>query len=149
MLKFAHIVVAAVVLTGAVSAQQKPNFSGRWAVVSPPKGVGEIQVVAQDETTLSFYFLSAGANHRTVYQLDGVERRLGIPGQASITTMVKAGWEGNRIVVSTNDSYPTGAKIQSKDVWSIDAQGRLVIDHTESDQNGHSETKQMTLVKKS
>lgn len=151
MVKFAHVVIAAVVLLAGASAQQKPNFSGRWGVVSPKEGAGQVQVVTQDEKTLSSYYVSKGPDHKMVYQLDGIERRQAIPSQGtSITILVRAAWDGDRIVITTNTSYPNGMKTQIKETWSLDAQRRLVIDSIETGPNGTpGEIRKIILVKQS
>ena len=121
----------------AQSAQKKPSFSGRWTSVSPKDSAGQVQVVTQDEKTLAIEELSKGGSRKMTYQLDGVERRLAIPGRgADISMLAKASWDGDHIVITTNTSYPNGMKTQAKEVWSIDAEGRLVIDYAESGPTG-------------
>jgi len=54
-----RIAIAVALLPAAASAeqtpiaQQKPNFSGRWAAVSPAKAAGQEQIVKHDDKTLS------------------------------------------------------------------------------------------------
>lgn len=149
---FARILAAAVVLTVGASAQapQKPNFSGRWAIVSPPEGAGQEQIVVQDEKTLSAEHASEGGGHKMVYQLDGVERRQAISSQRTdITIMARAVWDGDRIVITSNTSYPNGMKTQSKEIWSMDPQGRLVIDYSETGPTGPGPSMKVVHVKKS
>jgi hypothetical protein len=84
-----------------------------------------------------------------IYQLDGVERRQALPsGGAEITILATAAWEGDRIVIITNTTYPNGMKTQAKEVWSQDAQGRLVIDYTETGPTGPGPSMQVIHVKK-
>lgn len=132
-MRVTRLAVAALILvSGAVAAQPKPNFSGRWAVVSPKTDAGQEQVVIADDKSLTTQ--RPDGSRKMVYQLDGVERRLALPPSASrtVTIMAAAKWDGSRIVITTNSSYENGMRTQGKEVWSIDAQSRLVIDYTET-----------------
>jgi hypothetical protein len=131
-------------LCGAsLGARQKPNFSGRWVMVSPEKGAK--QVVAVDEKTMTVQ--RPDGTKKTVYQLDGVERRMALPS-ASITLMAAAKWDGNHILITRNTSYPNNMRTVSKDVWSIDGQGRLVIDSTETGNSGAPQVAKLIFTKK-
>ena len=142
--------VAISVLTVSVLAQPKPTFSGRWVITSPADSAGQEQIVTQDAKTLTVEHGSEGGGHKMSYQLDGVERRMAVPGRAGaeITMLAKASWNGNTIVVLTNISYPNGMKTQSKDVWSIDGKGQLVIDSIETGPTGPGPVLKMIHVKK-
>jgi hypothetical protein len=148
MRTFARVVTTAALLVTAAGAQQKPNFSGRWVITSPPEGAGREQQVTQDEKSLSVEFAASGSR-KTIYQLDGVERQQAVPMRGGDVTMqAKAAWDGDRIVITTNTSYPNGMKTQSKEVWSLDAQGRLVIDYTEVGPTGPGPSMKVVYVKK-
>jgi hypothetical protein len=150
MKTFARVVAAALVLTAAAVAQQKPNFSGRWMITSPPEGAGREQVVAQDEKTLTVEQALSSGPRKTTYQLDGVERQQALPMRGQeITIRSKAVWDGERIVITSNYSYPNGMKEQRKETWSLDAQGRLVIDYTEIGPTGPGPGMKVVYVKKS
>jgi hypothetical protein len=141
---------AAVVLTAAAGAQQKPDFSGRWVITSPPEGAGREQVVTQDEKSLTVEQAASSGSRKTIYQLDGVERQQAVPMRGQdIVILSKAAWDGDRIVISSTTSYPNGMKTQSKETWSFDAQGRLVIDYTEIGPTGPAPAMKVTFVKKS
>lgn len=170
MRTFAQVVAAFVVLTVAVGAQQKPqtspkptsspkptaspksrpNFSGRWTVVSPKDHEGQVEIVTQDAKTLTTEPATDGDDHKhkMTYQLDGVERRFTIPGHPDYTWLAAAQWEGNHIVITSKMSYPNGMKTQSIETWSIDEKGQRVIDFTESVATGGGETKKYVYVKK-
>jgi hypothetical protein len=149
----ARIVAAVVVLTVAVGAQPKPkprpDFSGRWTVVNS-KDDGQVEIVTQppDGKTLTTEHASEGGGHKMTYQLDGVERRLAIPGRTDITMLATAAWDGDHIVISTKISYPNGMKTQSKEVWSIDEKGQRVVDYTENGPTGPGPTQKVVYVKK-
>ena len=40
-------------------------------------------------------------------------------------------WDENRLVVNINTTYSAGNKVQVKQVWSLDASGRLNIELTD------------------
>jgi hypothetical protein len=145
MRTLARLLTAAIVLTAVASAQQKPaqkpqpkpNFSGRWVIVSPEKGAGQEQIITQDAKTLTTEHASEGGGHKIVYQLDGIEHRNAIPSHgAEIVMMSTAAWDGDRIVITIRTDYPNGMKTTAREVWSLDAQGRLVVDATESGPTG-------------
>lgn len=149
--RVALAVAAVIALSAATLAQQKdkPNFSGRWVVVSPEKGAGQEQIVKHDQKSLSTQHTSEGGGHRMIYQLDGIERRNAIPSHGSeITMLSKAVWDADRIVITTNTSYPNGMKTQSKEIWSLDPKGRLVIDFTETGPTGPGPVMKVIYVKK-
>lgn len=149
MRTFARILVVSLLLTVGASAQQKPDFSGRWVVVSPAAGVGQEQIVAQDDKTLSVEQVSATGRRKMIYQLDGLERRQAIPSRGTeIIVLSKAMWDGDRIVITTNTAYPNGMKTQAKDVWSLDVQGRLVIDSGETGPTGPGPGFKVIFVRK-
>jgi hypothetical protein len=119
----------------SLRAQQKPDFTGRWVIVSPPEGKGQEQVVTLVGTSLTK--ARPDGTRKTAYQLDGVERRMPLPSGGTrmagdITITAAAKWDGDRIVITTITNYSGGMRTEGKDVWSIDAQGRLVIDYTET-----------------
>lgn len=114
-------------------ARQTPNFSGRWVMVSPPDGAGEEQTVTQDATTLSTAHAAEGPDHHAVYKLDGTESRnvMGSHG-SEIVTPSRASWSGPQLTITSATTYPDGRKADQKEVWSLDPQGRLVIDLTQT-----------------
>jgi hypothetical protein len=133
----ARVVVAALALTIGVGAQQKPNFSGRWVVVTPKEGAGQEQIVTHTDKTLTTQHASEGPAHKLTYQLDGVERRLALPSHGSeIVILAKASWDADRVVIIRNATYPNGMKTQSRDVWSLNAQGQLIVDSSETGPGG-------------
>ena len=149
--KLAAVAVCALMPVAVLAAgqPQRPNFSGRWAIVEPAKGAGMEQVIKHDDKTLSKTPMSERGGPPATYQLDGIERRSVIPmsGQ-EIVVLTKAAWEANTVVVVTTESYPTGQKLTVKEVWSMDAQGRLVIDVTETAERQPPQSLKVILQKK-
>ena len=117
----------------ATRAQEKPNFTGQWVLVSPAEAAGQEQTVTHDAATLTTGHASTGDGHRAVYKLDGTESRNVVVSHGSdIVTLSKASWTGNQLTMTSDTTYPDGRKRQAKQVWSLDGEGRLVIDFTES-----------------
>jgi hypothetical protein len=115
------------------SAQEKPNFAGRWVVTSPAGDAGQEQTVTQTAATLTTGHASEGHGHRAVYKLDGTESRNALVSHGQeIVTLSRASWTGDRLTITGDTTYPDGRKWQTKAVWSLDGEGRLVIDFTES-----------------
>ena len=113
-------------------AQPKPDFSGRWVLVSPAQGAGHEQVVKQTAATLSVGHEAKSGGHEAVYKLDGTESRNVLKSHGSeIVTMSKAEWEGERLVISSTTTYPAGRRLDQRQFWSMDSDKRLVIEVTE------------------
>lgn len=130
----AIIAAFALCLAGTVaSAQEKPNFSGRWVVASPAPDAGQEQTVTQTAATLTTGHASEGNGHRMVYKLDGTENRNALVSHgAEIVSLSKAAWSGNQLTITTGTTYPDGRKRHTAQTWSLDGEGRLVVDFTES-----------------
>jgi hypothetical protein len=144
------ILAAGVVLALAVVgvAQERPDFSGRWVVVGTGQGAGRVQIVTHDAKTLVTEYPDNPAR-RTVVQLDGNEHRGTIASRVGeIVTMTRAVWEERRLVIAIGTNYPNGMKTSAREVWSIDAEGRLVIDYTEAGPRGEAGPKTQIVMKK-
>jgi hypothetical protein len=126
------LIAACVAFASVVAfAQAKPNFSGTWVTVSPADVAGQEQEVRHTPTMLSTGHASEGGGHHATYKLDGSESRNELTTHGEqIVTISKAVWEGNKLIVTNATSYPGSPKTESKSVWSIDPEGRLVIEHT-------------------
>ncbi len=147
-LSFAFLAVVALGVV-AIAAQQKPNFSGRWVVVSPADAAGQEQVVTHDATTLTTGHASEGGGHGASYKLDGTESRNVLTSHGEpIVTLSKATWSGAQLTITSNTTYPDGRKRESKEVWSLDAEGRLVIEVNLTVSGQQPMTLKMVSVKK-
>ena len=127
--------VACLVLLGAASlaAQQKPNFTGTWIGVSPAEAVGQEQEVRHTATTLSTGHASEGGGHHATYKLDGSQSRNELTSHGEqIVSLSKAMWDGDKVVITSATAYPDGRKLESKQTWSMNSSGQLVIEFTET-----------------
>jgi hypothetical protein len=128
-----------VLLGAALAAQQKPNFSGQWV---PVDREGRRQVVEHTATSLTIGDASARGGQRFVYKLDGSETRNVTPTHAGdIVTVSKAWWSGDALTLASATTYPTGRKRDDRQVWSLDKDGRLVVEHTQTTPAGLKTTK--------
>ena len=147
------ILVACALVAGAgviARDQQRPNFSGRWAIVIPEKGAGQEQVIKHDEKTLTKTPVSQRGGPPATYQIDGLEhRRVMAMRDEQIVIVTKAAWEGNTLVIVTNESYPTGQKLTIREVWSLDDQGRLVIESSETAERQPPRVMKIVMQRKS
>ena len=118
--------------SAGVLAQEKPNFSGRWVSVPPSSGE---QLVTHDlkANTLTLQHGSEGDGHKLVHKLDGTEHRNVLASHGSeIVILSKAQWTGNQLTITSAVTYPDGRRMDSMQIWSIDASGQLVVDGTET-----------------
>jgi hypothetical protein len=106
-----------------VLAQEKPNFAGAW---TPVEGVNPpVDLVVTQTATLLKAKAGDDPEHAAQYHLDGQESR-----QSGGNVRTRTQWEGNRLLVT--HEFMAGSTIVNtqKQVWSLDAQGRLVIETT-------------------
>jgi hypothetical protein len=131
MLKASGAVAAALVLAAAVlPAQTKPNFTGTWIITAPAEAAGQEQEVRHTATTLSTGHASEGGGHHSSYKLDGSESRNELTSHgAPLVTISKASWDGDKVVITSATTYPDGRKLESKETWSLNPSGQLVIEH--------------------
>jgi hypothetical protein len=153
--KLATIAAGCVLITMVVmpaasaTAQARPNFSGRWVIVQPQKGAGQEQVIKHDDKVLTKTPLGDRGGPPATYQIDGTEHRTVLPMRGEqIVSVTKATWEGNTLVVTILENYPNGMKLNVREVWSLDAQGRLVIEATESAEGQKAQVMKIVLQKK-
>lgn len=154
--RFAAAIAAVCVLiplagapAASTQAQQHPNFSGRWVIVQPEKGAGFEQIIKHDDKMLSKTPVGDRGGPPATYQIDGIEHRtvMSMRGE-QIVSVTKAAWEGNTLVVTIVEDYPNGMKLNVKEIYSLDAQGRLVVDQIESAPGQKPNVMKIVLQKK-
>ena len=122
-------------LTISLTAQQKPDFSGRWVAIAPADAAGSEQRVTHDAdaNTLTLEHDSEGHGHKLVHKLDGTESRNTLSSHGSeIVIRSRAQWAGNQVTITSVATYPDGKRRETKEIWSLDSGGQLVIDFTET-----------------
>jgi hypothetical protein len=124
-------VVAFVAALSAVSAQKRPDFSGRWIVVAPADSAGTEIVVKQTDALLTQAHDSEGGGHRLEYRLDGSEHKTTMASHGmDLVTLSRAVWQGDRLSITETTTYSPDRKLDQTMIWSIDEKGQLIIDLT-------------------
>jgi hypothetical protein len=155
--------------TVGVAAQDKPDFSGRWVLASPRQSEADVplalsvrqmlvRTTVRGEPMQPFFRditierqFETGA--RSENHLIGVQggtvsglRADGIP--AGPTNHHAVEWEGNTLVFEsgsyTGQRPETGTWAERREIWSLDADGRLRVAIITSSSNDGS--KDMTLM---
>jgi hypothetical protein len=104
-------------------------------VVSPASDAGSEQLVTHDlkANTLTLQHDSEGNGQKLVHPLDGTQHRNALTSHGSeIVILSKAQWTGNQITIASVATYPDGKRMESKQIWAIDAGGQLIVDVTET-----------------
>ena len=147
-----YLILVSVLIVVMPLVQAAPNFSGAWVedaslrqtTVKPPAGSGPRSLVAPDSdlvvtqtsTTLTSErkFMTQVIRH--VFRLDGNES-VNLNGANTQTT--KSHWDGRRLVTE-GTSYSVTSQGEStwiyREVRSLDAKGRMVIEVTTTDEAG-------------
>jgi hypothetical protein len=139
----------AVVTAGiGVSAQAKPDFSGKWTLVPDPNAsaargrggpglAGDLGLefkVAQDEKTLTVTTVNPRTGEvKSVYNLDGSETKNPLTSNrgTTIVRVSKAKWNKSKLVLTTRTNYQ-GSAAETKQIWALDASGNLIVESTTS-----------------
>jgi len=157
----------------AVAAQDKPDFSGRWVLVSsstPDPSAAQTLSVRQTVTRTNvrggpmqpffstliverqFADRAATATYQIGVQGGMVGGIVGGGGAESRTeTRHSVRWEGNRLVIETGSySGPTrsdGPYSEHTEEWQLDAAGRLVLSVTERGSGAQEVSNTLTYQK--
>lgn len=156
--------VAAVLLVAGLSAQAKPDFSGKWTLVPDPnaaaaapaaggggrgggRGGGGGQLcgaectIMQDATSLMIMRTTQAGEQKATYKLDGSESKNMQQGRGGATEVVsKAMWDGNKASISTTRDVQ-GTSVTTKTVLSVTG-GELTIENQGTGPNGPTTTTQ-------
>ena len=139
--------LALIVAAAPATAQDKPNFSGTWTLVTDPNapnpgrgggggGLGQGGTITQDAKTFTITRTTPNGEIKIVYNLDGSESKNMMMGRGGQTEQVsKATWDGNTLVVTTNFSMGETA-VTRTEKYSLDASGQLVIATTAPGRGG-------------
>ena len=141
------LLTATVVLCAGVfvHAQTKPNFSGTWVSVEPKDMAGEEQKVTHTADELILEHASEGGGHRIVHKLDGKAHDSSL---GDIKSVSRAEWQGAKLVLVENATYPDGRKIETRSTWSLGSDGRLTVEGTRTGPDGKPETVKIVSTKK-
>ena len=144
--------LAALTLVVGLSAQAKPDFSGKWTLVPDPNAAaapapggggggrgggrgggggqfcGQECTVMQDATSLTVTRTTQAGEVKAVYKLDGSESKNMQTGRGGQTEVVsKAMWDGNKVSISTTRDFG-GNSVTTKTVLSVTG-GELTVEN--------------------
>ena len=162
-------VALAVVAALSVSAQGRPDFSGKWAMdpASAPAadagggggrgggrgggggglGFGQEFTAKQDAKVLTITRMQGDQTITATYNLDGSESKNMVAGRGGQQEQVsKATWDGNRLVIVTSLNFG-GNAVEQRRVLSIDG-GSLVVEQTNPGRGGGEATTAKVVYKK-
>jgi len=131
--------VLVLVFATLVSAQARPNFAGKWALAPGAGDVGmnpTSMTVTQDEKTFTITSATQMGEIKTVFNLDGTQAKspLEIQGM-SIDRVTKSAWDGSKLVLTTVSDFQ-GTSFETKQIWTLGADGTLTLDSTRPDFQG-------------
>lgn len=123
------------------AAQEKPNLTGTWVVVSPESSAGQEETIKHEGMTLTRGHASEGEHgHSFTYKLDGSESRNVLTPHAGeeIVLLSRASWEGATLVIKETATYSNGRKREAISRWRLDEKGQLHME-VEGSMNGKPE----------
>ena len=131
-----------------VSAQSKPNFTGKWTLVWDPSvkptalgELGEKPTVTHDAKTITVVTMQPAGELRSVYNLDGSESKNPITfGELSLDRVSTVKWDGARLIIQSKLNV-AGQIIETTQTWSLSTAGELVVDAVASVQGKQITTK--------
>lgn len=126
------LALAATLALGAfAAAQQRPDFSGTWVLISPSSQAGIQEKITHTATELRVEHPSEGDDHVLAYKLDGTETRgVLISHGEEVVILTRASWDSGKLVLEQTSTSPDAHQRAMKTVWSLDAEGQLVREVT-------------------
>ena len=92
--------------------------------------------VVQDAKTITLNTVGQMGEIKTVFNLDGSEAKSPIDVQGTrIERVTKAAWDGSKLVLTTVSDFQ-GQSFETKQIWTLAADGTLAIDSTRPDFQG-------------
>jgi hypothetical protein len=148
------LAMTAAALAGLTAAQAKPNLAGAWTPV-PDAGTDPRATGITIHQTQAELVIENASGRKSTYKLDGslssntIPERGGNPPTVAVST---AGWDGNKLVIQTKitrGAPPTLRTIQYRQVYSLDADGRLILDESATvGDGGPTDTRKVVFKKK-
>jgi hypothetical protein len=150
-------VIALGVYAVGVSAQAKPNFTGKWVQSDPDPaaaaaggrggrgggGWGTNPSITQDATSLTVEYMGGGQNpaaQKFTVKLDGSDSKNSQNfGGNAMESVSKAKWDGNKLVITTSQEF-NGNKFETTRALSLEG-GNLVVETTSAARGTPTTTK--------
>jgi hypothetical protein len=123
----------ALLATSVLTAQTRPDFSGKWIDIQTVDGeqvIEETLVVTQDAQGLSYvsYSRNGREGERLAFLFNGTPKSQ--PRQMSGEATSTASWEGSTLVVATTVRRNGQRDVAYQRRWSIDPAKQLMIETT-------------------
>jgi hypothetical protein len=153
-------IVMVVIAAAGVTAQTRPDFSGRWTSESEPKvpaassgglerasdlgsgwGANLTLTQAADRLTVEYMFFARGDMQpplKFVYALNGIETKNSVMmGRGIQVQTSKIAWENDKLVITTTHNFENPAdgqpmKSEVKQTLTLDSPTSLIIETTRS-----------------
>jgi hypothetical protein len=148
------VAILFVLFSVAFAAQAKPNFAGKWTLTGDPSAAGMMTpasiTVTQDDKTLTVAVVGQMGEIKTAYNLDGSEGKSPIEFNGnSIDRVTKSAWDGSKLLLTTIANFQ-GQSFETKQVWTLGADGTLTVEATRPDfQGGGAPVTTKAVYKKS
>lgn len=158
--------ILVMLVSSAALAQDKPDFSGRWTLVEPTRAddIAAVLVVRQTVTRTNVrgepmtpYFKEISIEREFASVRRSETHAIGIvSGSVSGTTAGPAGprthhavtWDANALVFEqgsyTGEAREAGVWSERREVWSLEADGRLRVTITSRSSAGPGTTTNLT-----
>jgi hypothetical protein len=148
-LAMACVAAAAVVFAPGLSAQSKPDFSGKWTLQGEPNAMagggggggqrgrgmggggmfcGQECTITQDATTLKVERMMGQNAVSATYKLDGSESKntQQMGGRGAVEIVSRAAWDGDKLTISTTREM-NGNTMTAKTTVSME-NGSMVVE---------------------
>lgn len=124
------VVTVIIVVAVGLAAQSTPDFSGHWTCVAtvPQATIAPLpdKFVKQTADSLAeSHEAQGGGSHQVVYKLDGSESKTSM---SDVSSTARASWRGDKLEIQRTSIYSDGRKRITKQTWSLDKNGSLVIE---------------------
>lgn len=115
--------IVSTILTGAVRAQERPNFAGRWLPAGAGTQPDQPLIVSQTATSVSVENWSTSGPASGTYGW-------GVDAERATTKTPRVSWEGTTLVVvfpMTTWPGPAGVRAIRTERWWLDTAGKLTV----------------------
>ena len=157
MRRFLLVLIACAVVASPLSAQARPDFSGKWSLdpksvpSGMPAGTSVIVTLKQDQKTLNVDMAATtpmGEQKRaTLVNLDGSPTKNTISTPAGTIELTStAVWEGPVLSVTTSGDFQ-GYAMQQTDKWSLSADKKSLDLETTVNMAGQKQTSKLSFIK--
>jgi hypothetical protein len=131
-------VIAVAFSGGFLAGQEKPDFSGTWKLATEAADMftSPQLTVTNDAKTMTVTSTGQMGEFKTTYSLDGTEAKSPIEFNGNtIDRVTKTSWDGGKLLLTVTSNF-NGQAFETKSVWSLAADGALLVEVTRPDFQG-------------